>query len=1049
MPSQALFSPIKIGAHTLKHRVVLPPLTRLRATPEAVPTDLQAEYYEQRATDGGLMIAEATFISRLAGAYPQAPGIYNKEQIEGWKKVTSAVHAKGAVIFLQLWHVGRVGSKQLNPNQEQVVSASDIPCPGDSLTGYPHEVPRALSIDEIKSIVGEYAQAAKNGIEAGFDGIEVHAANGYLVDQFINDSSNSRTDIYGGSVENRGRFALEIVDAIAAAVGEERTAIRFSPGLPTQGMATNNVEETWGYLASELQKNHPGLAYLHMIEGRTNHNDSSQVNTTDILGSYRQIWKGPFISAGGFSTSLEFGHEIAEQTGDLLAYGRAFVANPDLPERLRNGWELNRYDRDTFYRVDVDTGLVLNLYWGSRLVTFTDIDLDNKLAPERSSQDPAITSAKEEFPVFGGLRYGPDLLRIQFESNKTRELDLVYKKGELDYDETELVIVLEDKVHTGCRVLLRYRLDIESDLIIRSSTIIATGEETLVLTKAHTAAWHVPPPASSCQRELTTLAGAWAAETQVQTHSLEPGTSQVLQSTRGIPSAQAYPYFAVKDQVSDGEHNDCEVYFGSLGWSGNWAIELHTDIQGNVAITGGMNDRDFKHQLNNTRFELPEFVAGFTVDGLSGARKCLTNHIRSHKDRSLVKNPEQVAPVLYNGWEAYDFRVTFENQKEMAQKAANLGAELFVLDDGWFHKRDSDNAGLGDWFADNDKFPNGLKPLADHVHDSGMLFGLWFEPEMVNPDSDLYRKHPDWVYHYPDRTRHLERNQLVLNITKKEVQDYLLERIISTVKSVGVDYIKWDMNRPISEAGSQLGKAVWTEHVHAFYGLIRRVKEATGLVRIETCCSGGGRADLSILKKTESCWPSDNTRPDARIFIQYGASFIMPANSMSCWVTDSPNDDPFTNIPISYRFHVSFMGALGIGSNLNGLPDRDLEEYKGWISLYKELREVLQMGQLEWLVVPTSKPSAYTAVTQTSRDNAVVVLAFRQSSPFWLPLRPIRLRGLTACALYDVSIWSRDPKQPAFTGIMSGSALMNKGLDLPYLTSKAYSSVVAHLVQKA
>ncbi|KAL7335045.1 hypothetical protein PS15p_200582 [Mucor circinelloides] len=719
-------------------------------------------------------------------------------------------------------------------------------------------------------------------------------------------------------------------------------------------------------------------------------------------------------------------------------------------------WFLSTKNTSYVIGVDIDTGLVLNLYWGSRLVTFTDIDLDNKLAPERSSQDPAITSASEEFPVFGGLRYGPDLLRIQFESNGTRELDLVYKDGTTlgdDDDEndekTELVITLEDKVHTGCRVRLKYKLDIDNDLIIRSATVLADGEETLILTKAHTAAWYIPPPATSCQRELISLAGAWAAETQVQTHSLEPGTSHVLQSTRGIPSAQTYPYFAVKDQVSDGEHNDCEVYFGSLGWSGNWAIELHTDIQGKVAITGGMNDRDFEHRLNNTAFELPEFVAGFTVEGLSGARKCLTNHIRDHKDKSLVKHPKYVAPVLYNGWEAYDFRVTFDNQKQMAQKAAHLGAELFVLDDGWFHKRNSDKAGLGDWFADKAKFPNGLKPLADYVHGLGMLFGLWFEPEMVNPDSDLYRKHPDWVYHYPDRTRHLERNQLVLNITKQQVQDYLLERIVSTVKSVGIDYIKWDMNRPISEAGSQFGKAVWTEHVRAFNYLISEVKKATGLIRIETCCSGGGRADLSILKKTESCWPSDNTRPDARIFIQYGASLIMPANSMSCWVTDSPNDDPYTNIPIAYRFHVSFMGALGIGSNLNGLSDTELEEYRGWISLYKELRDVLQMGDLDWLVVPTSKPSAYTAVTQTVKDNAAVVLAFRQSSPFWLPLRPIRLRGLAVCALYDIRIWNRDPKQPVFTGIMSGSALMNKGLDLPYLASKAYSSAVVHLVQKA
>lgn len=208
MSSQALFSPIKVGAQTLKHRIVLAPLTRFRATLDHIPTDLQVEYYGQRASEGGLLITEGTAITRLAGAYPRVPGIYNKEQIEAWKKVTSAVHAKGGVIFTQLWHIGRAGSKDRNPNQEQVVGPSAIPCPGKDFTGGDYELPRALTIDEIKALVNDYAQAAKNAVKAGFDGVELHGANGYLIDQFINSSSNQRTDIYGGSSENRARFAL-------------------------------------------------------------------------------------------------------------------------------------------------------------------------------------------------------------------------------------------------------------------------------------------------------------------------------------------------------------------------------------------------------------------------------------------------------------------------------------------------------------------------------------------------------------------------------------------------------------------------------------------------------------------------------------------------------------------------------------------------------------------------------------------------------------------------------------------------------------------------
>ncbi|KAI9343842.1 hypothetical protein BD770DRAFT_329177 [Pilaira anomala] len=349
--TKAIFSPIKVGNFGLKHRVVLAPLTRFRATTEAVPTDLQREYYEQRTTEGGLLITEATFIDRLAGGYPRAPGIYNSEQVEGWKKVTAAVHEKKGAIYLQLWHIGRAGSKFLNPNQEQVVSASDIAITGKTLLGNDYETPRPLEIDEIKEIVKQYARAAKLAVEAGFDGVEIHGANGYLIDQFINTSSNKRTDIYGGPIENRARFALEVVDAVVEAIGAERTAIRFSPGGAFQDMKDDTVVETWSYLTSELQKNHPDLAFLHFVEARGDM-FSESVNTIDSLEPYRQIWKGPFISASGFSNATQQAIDLAEKTGDLIAFGRAFIANPDLPQRLANGWELNKYDRSTFYTND-------------------------------------------------------------------------------------------------------------------------------------------------------------------------------------------------------------------------------------------------------------------------------------------------------------------------------------------------------------------------------------------------------------------------------------------------------------------------------------------------------------------------------------------------------------------------------------------------------------------------------------------------------------------------------------------------------------------------
>jgi NADPH2 dehydrogenase len=348
MSKSALFAPMKLGKHELKHRVVLSPLTRFRADENAAPTELQKEYYGQRATPGGLLITEATFITRYAGAYPRAPGIYTKDQIAGWKKVTDQVHAKGGVIFLQLWHIGRA-AMAIDNDGRQPVSSSDIAITGVNLLGLPQEKPRALTIPEIKDLVHDYRQAALNAIEAGFDGVEIHSANGYLLDQFINTSCNNRTDIYGGSIENRCRFPLEVVDAVVDAIGAERTGIRFSPWSGFQDMEDATPYETWGYLARTLQQNHSDLAFLDFIEPRADFTVDEYTNKQDSLDPFRKEWKGPFISAGGYTYNTDAALDTADKTGNLIGFGRLYISNPDLVERLRNGWPLNKYDRNTFY----------------------------------------------------------------------------------------------------------------------------------------------------------------------------------------------------------------------------------------------------------------------------------------------------------------------------------------------------------------------------------------------------------------------------------------------------------------------------------------------------------------------------------------------------------------------------------------------------------------------------------------------------------------------------------------------------------------------------
>jgi len=349
MAIQTLFHPIRVGNVALKHRVVLAPLTRFRNSTNHVPNDLVVEYYKQRAGNGGgLLITEATFINPMAGAYPGAPGIFSQEQIEGWKKVTEAVHAQGSAIFSQLWHVGRATSPAFLPNNALPVSASAIAIKGDDLAGQPYVTPRALEEDEIPSLIEDYARAAKNAIEAGFDGVEIHGANGYILDQFLNSGSNVRTDKYGGSVENRTRLTLEVVDAVQQAVGPERTAIRLSPWGTFQDMKDDTPLETWSYLTQQLQDKHPKLAYLHLIEPRSDPKANDE-NKVENLDHFRQIWKSAFISAGGYGDDRQQALKRAEETGDLIAYGRHFIANPDLPMRLEKDLPLNAYDRDTFY----------------------------------------------------------------------------------------------------------------------------------------------------------------------------------------------------------------------------------------------------------------------------------------------------------------------------------------------------------------------------------------------------------------------------------------------------------------------------------------------------------------------------------------------------------------------------------------------------------------------------------------------------------------------------------------------------------------------------
>ena len=348
-----LFAPVKIGPYTLSHRVVMAPLTRMRSDTGDVPNDLMANYYSQRTSDGGLIVAEATPVSRQGYGYARAPGIYSDAQIPGWRKVTGAVHAKGGRIFLQLWHVGRPSHPSLQPGGGDPIAPSALRADGYAYSEegpVPFSMPRSLELNEIAPIVEEFRKGSERALAAGFDGVEIHGANGYLPDQFLEDGTTKRIDGYGGSVESRARFLLEVTDAAASVWSGNRVGVRISPSGEYGSISDSNPRATFGYVAKQL--NSLDLAYVHIIEPRMKGIELIAQDQEPVAAQHlRAVYNGTIIAAGGFDRQSAF--DILEAgDADLVAFGRHFISNPDLPERLRRDLPLSPYDRDTFYGGD-------------------------------------------------------------------------------------------------------------------------------------------------------------------------------------------------------------------------------------------------------------------------------------------------------------------------------------------------------------------------------------------------------------------------------------------------------------------------------------------------------------------------------------------------------------------------------------------------------------------------------------------------------------------------------------------------------------------------
>lgn len=669
-----------------------------------------------------------------------------------------------------------------------------------------------------------------------------------------------------------------------------------------------------------------------------------------------------------------------------------------------NGWVLET--RLTAYAFGLNAaGMLVHRYWGPRLPRLEDYSPAMDSIGWASFNGPGEI-VPEEYPAYAGSKYIDPCLKVTF-ADGVRDAVLEFESSQITG--SELQVHLRD-AHYPLRVTLHYCVHDAYDLIERFVTVHNHGDTPVTLERAFSAQWHLP---LHDQYRLTHLAGAWFKETQIHREALRSG-SKVLESRRLTTSHQHNPWFAVDRLEHRATEDTGEVWFGALAWSGNWKLTAEVTVFGSTRVNIGLNDWDFALRLEpGTGYTTPTCVAGFSGQGFGGASRRLHDFVRE----TIVPHGNAPHKVLYNSWEATTFNVNQASQTELAQIAADMGAELFVLDDGWFHGRRSDDAGLGDWWPDEKKFPNGLSPLIEQVNGLGMDFGLWIEPEMVNPDSDLYRAHPDWVIHFPTRTRTTMRDQLILNLARTDVQEYLIASIDGLLTKNNISFIKWDMNRNVSEPGwleDSEPKSIWVRYVEGLYRVWGTLHQRHPSVTWQGCSGGGGRADLGILRFADQIWTSDMTEPTMRLQIQEGFSQLFPASTMEAWVTDMGPK----HLPLEFRFHVSMTGVLGVGANLLHWSESERLEAKRLITLYKSIRPVVQEGDQYRL--RSAFESAFSGLMYVSKDQSEgVVFAFRTHIPDPELLPPLKLRGLEPEWLYEID---------GVSGARSGAAWMHVGL---------------------
>ncbi len=673
-----------------------------------------------------------------------------------------------------------------------------------------------------------------------------------------------------------------------------------------------------------------------------------------------------------------------------------------------------------------------HLYWGPPLEKWVTekLFLDWQVKTANNSPNAAYEAYNREFADFGhnDLRTPAFLLeqsdgsRVSFFTYLRHEIlagkpafpGLPSSTVEKEDEARTLVITLADEAAQQ-ELTLYYTLYPEWDILIRRTRLLNQGTGPCRILKLMSLGLDLP----AADYKLISFGGAWARERHFQERPLLQGIVR-LESRRGISSHDLNPFVMVA-KAGAGEEEG-RVYGLSLAYSGNWLLEAEVYHDHRLRLNNGINDFGFKWTLDpGQSFTTPECVTSYSEKGYDGLSQAFHRFVRQRVARGTWRDKPR--PILINNWEATYFNFKHEDIVRIGKSAKELGVELLVLDDGWFGERDKDDSSLGDWFEDPKKIPKGLKGLGEELHGLGLLFGIWVEPEMVSPRSRLYEKHPDWCLHVPGRERKTARDQLVLDMGQKEIRDFLFETLSRVFEEGKADYVKWDMNRPLSEVGSlalppHRQSEVSHRYVLGLYELMERLNKRFPGVLFEGCAGGGGRFDLGILSYHPQIWSSDNMDGLDRMLIQYGTTFGYPPIAQGSHVSSSPNHITKRESPLKWRAHLAMSANFGLELDVSEWSKAERKEMAGYIALYKEIRETVQFGNFHRLESPYGTERCSWMFTSPGLREALLFVF--QVKPPQEPsaVKPIRLRGLDPNQYYEIL-----GKKLFFTG----KKLMEKG----------------------